>query len=173
MTNPSFQEIVRRYDKRLYNAMLAFLGEREEALDVTQEAFLTAYRAYPRFRGQSDPFTWLYRIAVNIAKRRFRRRRRREELHLLHPEVGAGVDSVDPHTPDAELLESERARLLREAISLLPEDQRTAVILMYMENLSYEDIAAYQGCSVGTVKSRLFRARAALVALIGRKEGGQ
>jgi len=172
MQQPDFQEIVKRYDKRLYNAMLAFLGEREEALDVTQEAFLTAYRAYPRFRGQSDPFTWLYRIAANIAKRRFRRRRRREELHLLHPEVGAGVDSVDPHAADAELLEQERARLLREAISLLPEDQRTAVILMYVESMSYEDIATYQSCSLGTVKSRLHRARAALGAILVEKDGG-
>lgn len=170
MDNPSFQDIVSRYDKRLYNAMLAYLGEREEALEVTQEAFLAAFRAYSQFRGQSDPFTWLYRIAINIAKRRYRRRRRREELRVQHAGAEGGVDPVDPHTPESEVLFQERARLLREAISQLPEDQRIAVTLLYLENLSYENIASFQKCSVGTVKSRLHRGRLQMAEWLKRRE---
>jgi RNA polymerase sigma-70 factor (ECF subfamily) len=151
MKPPEFKEIVRRYDQRLYNAMLSYLGEREEALDVTQEAFLAAFRAYSKFRGQSDPFTWLYRIAVNIAKRRYQRRRRREELRLHHAPVAAGEQEVDLQTPETQLLEQEKARLLREAISQLPEDQREAIVMAYIDHMSYEDIARLQGCSVGTV----------------------
>ena len=168
---PDFAEIVSRYDQRLYNAVWTFLGEREEALDVTQEAFLAAFRAYHKFRGQSDPFTWLYRIAVNIAKKRYRRLRRREELRSRHDDVEWGASEVDSRTPEAELLELEEDRLLREAISRLPEDQRTAVILMYVEHMSYDEIAGFQRCSVGTVKSRLHRARLALARDVAASGG--
>jgi RNA polymerase sigma-70 factor (ECF subfamily) len=171
MEPPSFQEIVSRYDKRLFNTMLAYLGEREEALDVTQEALLAAFRAYAKFRGQSDPFTWLYRIAVNIAKKRFRRRRRREELQVHHQAVGEGAGEVDLRTPEAELLEREKARLLREAISQLPEDQREAIILAYVDQMSYEEIARVQECSLGTVKSRIHRGRLALGRMVDRGQG--
>ena len=170
MDLPEYREFVRLHDQRLYNAMLAFLGEREEALDVTQEALLAAFRAYEKFRGQSDPFTWLYRIAVNIAKRRYRREKRREELRTHHLTVVPGAEQVDHRTPESELLGQEKDRLLREAISRLPEDQRSAVILMYLENKSYEEIAVFQECSVGTVKSRLHRARIQLAQLLN-KEG--
>lgn len=170
MENPSFQDVVSRYDKRLYNAMLAYLGEREEALEVTQEAFLAAFRAYSQFRGQSDPFTWLYRIAINVANRRYRRLRRREELRVQHASVEGGAIPVDSHSPESEVLLQEKARLLREAISQLPEDQRIAVTLMYLENSSYEDIARFQNCSVGTVKSRLHRARLQLAEWMKKRE---
>ena len=169
MPPPDFQEIVSRYDKRLFNTMYAYLGEREEALEVTQEAFMAAFRAYAKFRGQSDPFTWLYRIAVNIAKKRYRRRRRREELQLRHGTVATGTEEVDPRTPEKELLEQEKARLLRETISLLPEEQREVLILVYLERMSYEDIARLHGCSVGTVKSRVHRGRVALGRLLARR----
>ena len=142
------------------------LGDRDEALDVSQEVFLRVFRTIHRFRGQSSLRTWIYRIAVNQAhnRRRFWRRRHRADQVSLDQHVAAHGDfrSSGDSIPDRVLAQKELGEQLQHALDRLPFDQRTAIVLREVDGLSYEDIAFSLGVAIGTVKSRLTRARQAL-----------
>ncbi len=168
MAKPDFEDIVARYDRRLFNVMYGMTGDYHEALDLTEEAFIKAMRAYPRFRGDSDPFTWLYRIAVNTLKKRYRKTARRAELWREHFEAEPPRVSV-PSSGDRAVIEKERALVLRQAIARLPQVFGEAITLRYIDELSYEEIAETAGCTLGTVKSRIARAKTMLAQLLEGK----
>jgi RNA polymerase sigma-70 factor (ECF subfamily) len=168
MARPQFEDLVERYDKRLFNVMYGLTGDYHDALDLTEEAFIRAMKAYPRFRGDSDPFTWLYRIAVNVLKKRYRRSARRSELWREHQEREPSP-TVESRTAEHSLLEEERAHLVRAAIAQLPAAFRETITLRYIDEMSYEEIAAASECSVGTVKSRISRGKALLADLLAGK----
>ena len=168
MAKPEFEEIVARYDRRLFNVMYGMTGDYHEALDITEDAFVRAMKAWPRFRGDSDPFTWLYRIAVNVLKRRYRKTARRRELLSEHFESDPPLAS-QPSSADSDVLREERATLVRRAISELPSVFREAITLRYVDEMSYEDIADTVGCSMGTVKSRIARGKSLLADLLEGK----
>ena len=142
------------------------LGDRDEALDVSQEVFLRVFRTIHRFRCQSSLRTWIYRIAVNQARNRHRfwRRRHRADQVSLDEHVAAHGELVSGSqaTPERELAQKELAARLQRALNSLPFDQRTAIVLREIDGLSYDEIAFSLGVAIGTVKSRLTRARQAL-----------
>ncbi len=168
MARPEFEDLVTRYDKRLFNVMYGLTGDYHDALDLTEEAFIRAMRAYPRFRGDSDPFTWLYRIAVNVLKKRHRKNARRAELWQEHQERDP-APRAHTRTAEQEVLEKERAAAVRTAIAQLPAPFREAITLRYIDEMSYEEISAAAGCSIGTVKSRISRGKALLGELLRGK----
>jgi RNA polymerase sigma-70 factor (ECF subfamily) len=168
MARPEFEELVRRYDKRLFNVMYGMTGDYHDALDLTEEAFIRAMKAYPRFRGDSDPFTWLYRIALNVLKRTHRKRARRSELWREHQESDPSP-TADTRTGERSVMLKERADIVRQAIAGLPPVFREAITLRYIDEMSYEEISATAGCSIGTVKSRISRAKALLAESLGDK----
>ena len=147
------------------------LGDRDEALDLSQDVFLRVFRTIHRFRGQSSLRTWIYRIAVNQARNRHRfwRRRHRADQVSLDAHVAAHGDifSGGLPGPDRVLAQKELARRLGRALRHLPFDQRTAIVLREIDGLSYDEIAYSLGLAVGTVKSRLMRARRALRLELG------
>jgi RNA polymerase sigma-70 factor (ECF subfamily) len=150
---------------------MRYVRDPETALDISQEAFIKAYRALPRFRGDSAFYTWLYRIAVNTAKNHLASQRRRPmdvELDLQDPEqYGLHAKLKETDTPEAISLSQELQEILEHAIHALPEDLRTAIILRELDGMSYEEIAETMDCPVGTVRSRIFRARDAIGKKIG------
>lgn len=152
--------LVRRHQTRVYGLAYRILGNREDALDATQEAFLTLFRKASSFKGKSAFTTWMYRVVVNASYDVSRRSHRREEP----------VVEVDPgHQPDS--TEEVEGRLwLQQALSFLPADQRTAVVLRDVHGLSYDEIAEVTKTRIGTVKSRIARARAGLLEIVGERE---
>jgi RNA polymerase sigma-70 factor (ECF subfamily) len=162
----AFDVLVLRYQHRIVKLVARYVHDAAEALDVTQEAFIKAYRALPRFRGESAFYTWLYRIAINTAKNHLVSNRRRladETIDLQDPaEHEANWRMRDGDTPEALLLSAEIQRTVEETIAALPEELRTAIVLRELEGMSYEEIAAAMDCPVGTVRSRIFRAREAI-----------
>jgi RNA polymerase sigma-70 factor (ECF subfamily) len=150
---------------------MRYVRDPELAQDITQEAFIKAYRALPRFRGDSAFYTWMYRIAVNTAKNHLAAQRRRPmdvELDLQDPEqydLHAKLKETD--TPEGVTLSNELKESVELAIAALPEDLRTAIILRELEGMSYEEIAQTMECPVGTVRSRIFRARDAISKKVG------
>jgi RNA polymerase sigma-70 factor, ECF subfamily len=164
-------ELVAEHQRTVVQLATNLLGDREEALDLSQEVFLRVFRTIHRFRGQSSLRTWIYRIAVNQARNRHRfwRRRHRADQVSLDQHVAAHGDvfsGLGP-TPERVLAQKELAVRLRDALNRLPFDQRTAIVLREVDGLSYEEIAYSLGLAVGTVKSRLTRARQALRAELG------
>ena len=163
-------ELVNEHQRMVFQLAYHLLGNREEALDVSQDVFLLVFRTLGRFRGQSQLRTWIYRIVVNQARNRQRWWRRRHvsqqvslEDHIAaHGEV-AGTESG---SPDRVLAQKELADRLWRALDRLPFDQRTAVVLREIDGLSYEDIAYSLNVTLGTVKSRLTRARQTLRAVL-------
>ena len=156
-------ELVAEHQQMVLHLAENLLGDRDEARDLAQEVFLRVFRTIRQFRGQSALRTWIYRIAVNQARNRHRswRRRRRADQVSLDAMLDAHVD-LPPHVdagPDRVLAQQELATRLREALDRLPFEQRTAVVLREVDGLSYEEIAFSVGVAVGTVKSRLLRAR--------------
>ena len=156
-------ELVAEHQQMVLHLAENLLGDRDEARDLAQEVFLRVFRTIRQFRGQSALRTWIYRIAVNQARNRHRswRRRRRADQVSLDAMLDAHVDlppDVDAG-PDRVLAQKELATRLREALDRLPFEQRTAVVLREVDGLSYEEIAFSVGVAVGTVKSRLLRAR--------------
>ena len=168
MARPEFEELVALYDKRLFNVMYGYTGDYHDALDLTEEAFIKAMKAYPRFRGDSDPFTWLYRIALNELKKRYAKEKRRAELWQEHQEKEP-PRTADTETPDLNVVREERAELVRRAIAELPTGNREAITLRYIDDMSYEEIATTAGCSIGTVKSRIARGKAMLAQALEGK----
>jgi RNA polymerase sigma-70 factor (ECF subfamily) len=162
----AFDLLVLRYQHRVIKLVARLLRDPSEAEDVAQEAFVKAYRALGSFRGDSAFYTWLYRIAVNTARNTMASRQRRPldyEGNLSESEQSA-VESRMRHmdTPEATVLSDEIHRTVNTAIEDLPEDLRTAIVLREVEGLSYEEIAEAMDCPVGTVRSRIFRAREAI-----------
>ena len=162
----AFDLLVLKYQHKIVNLVMRYVRDPELALDIAQEAFIKAYRALPRFRGDSAFYTWMYRIAVNTAKNHLAAQRRRPmdvELDLQDPEqydLHAKLKETD--TPEGVLLSNELKDTVERAIAALPEDLRTAIILRELEGMSYEEIAQTMECPVGTVRSRIFRARDAI-----------
>ncbi len=167
----AFDLLVLKYQHKIVNLVMRYVRDPELALDIAQEAFIKAYRALPRFRGDSAFYTWMYRIAVNTAKNHLAAQRRRPmdvELDLQDPEqydLHARLKETD--TPEGVTLTNELKETVERAIAALPEDLRTAIVLRELEGMSYEEIAQTMECPVGTVRSRIFRARDA----IGKKVG--
>jgi RNA polymerase sigma-70 factor (ECF subfamily) len=162
----AFNLLVLKYQHRVLKLVGRFVSDAAEAQDVAQEAFLKAYRALGSFRGESAFYTWLYRIAINTAKNALVAQRRRPvdfDLDLQDPEQferQARLKEVD--TPEGVLLTEEIREVVERAMEQLPEDLRTAIVLRELEGLSYEEIAEAMDCPVGTVRSRIFRAREAI-----------
>ena len=164
-------ELVAEHQRTVIQLAANLLGDREEALDLSQEVFLRVFRTLGRFRGHSSLRTWIYRIAVNQARNRHRfwRRRHRGDQVSLDQHVAAHGDvlSGTGPTPDRVLAQKELAARLRLALDRLPFEQRTAIVLREVDGLSYGEIAYSLDLAVGTVKSRLTRARQALRAELG------
>ena len=162
----AFDLLVRKYQHRVLKLVGRFVSDAAEAEDVAQEAFLKAYRALASFRGDSAFYTWLYRIAINTAKNALVSNRRRPvdfDLDLQDPEqYDRHARLKEGDTPEGVLLTEEIRNVVERAMEQLPEDLRTAIILRELEGLSYEEIAEAMDCPVGTVRSRIFRAREAI-----------
>jgi len=162
----AFDLLVLRYQHRILGLIGRFIRDPVEVEDVTQEAFIKAYRALPKFRGDSAFYTWLYRIAINTAKNYMVARGRRPpstDVDVEDAEFMEGNAALtDIETPEAAQEKEDLQRVINEAIDELPEDLRTAFTLREFSGLSYEEITDIMGCPVGTVRSRIFRAREAL-----------
>lgn len=162
----AFDLLVLKYQQRVVSLISRYLRDSSEVMDVSQEAFLKAYRALPRFRGDSAFYTWLYRIAINTVKNHLVAQGRRPPGNDLEAEVAeqtsAGVRLQEHGTPERHLLSQEIASTVQEALSRLPEDLRTAIVLRELQGMSYEEIANAMDCPIGTVRSRIFRAREAI-----------
>ncbi|WP_018747832.1 RNA polymerase sigma factor RpoE [Chitiniphilus shinanonensis] len=165
----AFELLVAKYQRRIARLLSRLIRDPGEIEDVTQEAFIKAYRALPSFRGESAFYTWLYRIAINTAKNYLASLGRRPQLSAdYEDEDGETLDAAaqipDYHTPESELANREIVRTVNEVVETLPDELRTAITLREMEGLSYEDIASVMNCPIGTVRSRIFRAREAISA---------
>ena len=162
----AFDLLVLKYQHKIIKLISRYIRDEAETLDVAQEAFIKAYRALPRFRGDSAFYTWLYRIAINTAKNFLVSQGRRPPASDLDAaEAEQFVDTLrlrDNNTPERLLLKDEIESVVYKAIEQLPEDLRTAISLRELEGLSYEEIALAMDCPVGTVRSRIFRAREAI-----------
>lgn len=164
---PSCAELVADHERMVYSLALHLLGNRDEALDLSQEVFLRVFRTIHSFRGQSSLKTWIYRIVINQARNRqrfWRRRRRADQVSLDQhvAEHGELTQPGDGTSPERALVRKELATRLWSALDGLPFDQRSVVVLREIDGLSYDDIAFSLGVAVGTVKSRLTRARQTL-----------
>jgi RNA polymerase sigma-70 factor (ECF subfamily) len=164
----AFAELVAEHQRMVVQLAMNLLGDRDEALDLSQDVFIRVFRTIGQFRGQSALRTWIYRIAVNQARNRhrfWRRRRRSDQVSLdAHVEAHGDFQCGAESGPDRILAQKELAARLTEALNALPFDQRTAVVLREVDGLSYDEIAFSLGVAVGTVKSRLTRARQTLRA---------
>ncbi|HEY8242299.1 MAG: RNA polymerase sigma factor RpoE [Vicinamibacteria bacterium] len=165
----AFELLVLKYQRKLGRLLSRLVRDPGEVEDVTQEAFIKAYRALPNFRGDSAFYTWLYRIAINTAKNYLvalgRRAPTTTEYDNEEAESFEDADALrDSSTPEGELLGKEIATTVNKAMEALPEDLRTAITLREIEGLSYEEIATVMNCPIGTVRSRIFRAREAIAA---------
>jgi len=162
----AFDLLVAKYQHKILNLVMRYVKDPSEAMDVAQEAFIKAYRAVPSFRGDSAFYTWLYRIAINTAKNHLVAARRRPlSLEAELPE-GDGFESFatlrDIDTPERLALTDEIGEAIASAVEDLPDELRTAILLREIEGMSYEEIAQAMDCPVGTVRSRIFRAREAI-----------
>jgi len=174
--NRAFDLLVLKYQYKVQAIVSRYINDREEVNDVTQEAFIKAYRALGKFRGDSQFYTWLYRIAVNTAKNFLVSRNRRppaSDIDAEEAEFLTGSENLrDIDSPENLVFRDELEHVVDEAIRNLPEDLRTAVTLREFDGLSYEDIAAIMDCPVGTVRSRIFRAREAIDEKMSKLVGG-
>ena len=160
----AFELLVSKYQRRLTRLLARFVKDEHEVNDVTQEALIKAYRALPNFRGESAFYTWLYRIGINTAKNFLATNGKKMVISAdVANEEGEMFDLsdqlADDHTPEAEMMNREILQTVEAAVAKLPEDLRRAITLREMEGLSYEEIAQIMDCPIGTVRSRIFRAR--------------
>ena len=159
-------QLVLRYQQKVLKLVLRYVRDPMEAEDVCQEAFIKAFRAIGSFRGDSAFYTWIYRIAINTAKNALVASKRRPinyGIDVQDPEQGdLEARLTDGETPEQLLLTEEIRETVNRAMADLPEDLRTAIVLREIDGLSYEEIAESMGCPVGTVRSRIFRAREAI-----------
>jgi len=163
----AFDLLVSKYQRRLGRLISRFVRDPAEAEDVTQDAFLKAYRALPGFRGESAFYTWLYRIGINTAKNHLLANKRRPPTST--PMDAEEMESFDEasllhevSTPENELMSKQVVSVVQASLQQLPEDLRSALTLREIEGLSYEEIASVMNCPIGTVRSRIFRAREAV-----------
>jgi RNA polymerase sigma-70 factor (ECF subfamily) len=166
----AFDLLVLKYQQRIVKLVTRYVRDPSEALDVSQEAFVKAFRALPAFRGDSAFYTWLYRIAINTAKNHVASLQRRPveyDLDTQDPDQhDLSVRLREEETPEGLAMQEQLRQAISEAIAALPEELRTAIMLREVEGLSYEEIAEAMDCPVGTVRSRIFRAREAVDAVI-------
>lgn len=163
----AFELLVVKYHRKIGRLLSRMIRDQSEIEDVTQEAFIKAYRALPAFRGESAFYTWLYRIAINTAKNHLASLGRRPVLSTeFEDEDGDTLDTAsqlpDYNTPETAMMNRQILDTVNEAVEALPEELRVAITLREMEGMSYEDIAAFMNCPIGTVRSRIFRAREAI-----------
>ena len=162
----AFDLLINKYQHRIVSLVARYVSDPAEALDVAQEAFIKAYRAIDRFRGDSAFYTWLYRIAINTAKNWLVARNRRPPASDIDAADAEQYDIEsrlkEQGTPENEMMRDEIKRTVFDTIAELPDDLRTAIMLREMEGMSYEDIAITMDCPIGTVRSRIFRAREAI-----------
>ena len=162
----AFDLLVLKYQYKVQAIISRFIKDSAEVHDVAQETFIKAYRALENFRGDSQFYTWLYRIAVNTSKNHLVSRGRRPPASDIDAEeaefYGGGEALKDNDTPEGHMVTSQLEKAIYEALDRLPEDLKTAITLREMDGLSYEDIAEAMGCPIGTVRSRIFRAREAV-----------
>jgi RNA polymerase sigma-70 factor (ECF subfamily) len=163
----AFDLLVSKYQRKLARLLARFIRDPAEVEDVAQEAFIKAYRALPSFRGDSAFYTWLYRIGINTAKNYLAAKGRRAPTATeFDSEEAEGFEDAeqlrDINTPESALMSNEIARTVNDAMEQLPDELRNAITLREIEGLSYEDIATIMNCPIGTVRSRIFRAREAI-----------
>ncbi|WP_293267198.1 RNA polymerase sigma factor RpoE [Neptunomonas sp.] len=162
----AFDLLVGKYQHKIIGLVSRYVYDHHEAMDIAQEAFIKAYRALPRFRGDSAFYTWLYRIAINTAKNHLVSRSRRTpdvDVDVADAEYFDGGDELrELENPENSLFRDELEVVLKKALDQLPQDLRSALTLREFDGMSYEDIAAVMDCPVGTVRSRIFRAREAI-----------
>lgn len=162
----AFDLLVHKYQHRIFALISRYIRDQDEVQDVAQEAFIKAWKALPRFRGDSAFYTWLYRIAVNTAKNHLVSMGRRppsSDVDATEAEQFSGAPGLrEIGTPESEAMSEELEQAINQVIDQLPQELRTAVTLREFDGLSYEDIAAVMECPVGTVRSRIFRAREAI-----------
>lgn len=166
-----FDRLVDQYERRIFNLIFRLIGDYDEAADLTQDTFVAAYRSFSSFRSESSPYTWLYRIAVNVCKNRFRDRDRQRSVEGLslddEERIGADLECssamADPKpTPDREFEREEVRRMVEEAIAGLPEEYKVVAVLRDLHGLSYREISEATDMTVDVVKTRLARARGML-----------
>ena len=162
----AFDVLVLKYQNKIIKLVNRYVRDPDEAMDVAQEAFLKAYRAIGRFRGESAFYTWIYRIAINTAKNHLVASSRRppgSDIDAMEAEQYEGVTGLKEYdTPERLLLKDEIQATIAAAIDALPDDLKTAITLRELEGMSYEEIAQTMECPIGTVRSRIFRARDAI-----------
>ncbi|MDD3530161.1 MAG: RNA polymerase sigma factor RpoE [Gallionellaceae bacterium] len=165
----AFGLLVEKYQRRLHRLLSRMVRDPDEIDDIAQETFIKAYRALPNFRGDAAFYTWLYRIGVNTAKNYLATRKK--AMPTISDQALGDDDEPDERlvaqdigTPESELLSKQVAIAVNQVVEGLPEELRTAITLREMEGLSYEEIAELMGCPIGTVRSRIFRAREAIAA---------
>ncbi len=171
----AFDILVLKYQNKIIQLAYRYVKDHDEAMDVAQEAFIKAYRSLDRFRGDSAFFTWIYRIAINTAKNHLvasGRRPPRTDLDAQEAEQYEGAAGLKEYaTPEQVLLRDELKQTIASAIRELPDDLRTAITLRELEGLSYEEIAQTMECPIGTVRSRIFRARDAIEKKMNSLQG--
>ncbi|MFA7292201.1 MAG: RNA polymerase sigma factor RpoE [Rhodocyclaceae bacterium] len=165
----AFEQLVAKYQRKLARLLSRFIRDQAEVEDVAQEAFIKAYRALPSFRGDSAFYTWLYRIGINTAKNYLVAQGRRAPTSTgFDSEEAETFDDADQlrdiNTPESVLHSKQIGETVNAAMDALPEELRTAIVLRELEGLSYEEIAKVMDCPIGTVRSRIFRAREAVAA---------
>jgi RNA polymerase sigma-70 factor (ECF subfamily) len=165
----AYDLLVLKYQRKIMRLLSRLIRDPAEIEDIAQEAFIKAYRALPQFRGESAFYTWLYRIAVNTARNwQLASSRRPMAQNVIENEDGETFSQIDNltdiNTPESMLASRQIVETVNAAMNALPEDLRTAIVLREIEGMSYEDIAQTMGCPIGTVRSRIFRAREAIAA---------
>lgn len=172
----AYDLLVLKYQHKIFGLISRYVKDSDEVQDVAQEAFIKAYRALPKFRGESAFYTWLYRIAINTAKNYLVSRSRRPpsvDVDAADAEYYDGASGLrDSDNPENVLFGNELKEVVDKALAALPEDLRTALTLREFDGLSYEDIADVMDCPVGTVRSRIFRAREAVDEKVKAQMGG-
>ena len=162
----AFDVLVLKYQHKVANLISRYIRDQSEVLDVTQEAFIKAYRALPKFRGDSAFYTWLYRVAINTAKNHLAAQGRRPPGDDIEADTAEQMDMggrlKEMGTPERMAMQGEIAQTIQQALDELPDDLRTAITLRELEGLTYDEIAQAMDCPIGTVRSRIFRAREAI-----------
>jgi len=162
----AFDLLVLKYQHKVANLISRYIRDPSEVLDVTQEAFIKAYRALSKFRGDSAFYTWLYRVAINTAKNHLAAQSRRPPGDDIEADTAEQMDMggrlKETATPERMALQREIAETIQKALDELPDDLRTAITIRELDGLTYEEIAQAMSCPIGTVRSRIFRAREAI-----------